>query len=240
MSTFRLTVPTLSKKEATQVLAVLGVATAGVAAYWVMRSFAGGGQPREGDSCSFAVYQQVLVGSHGMTQERAARAWKYMPLVRWASQYFGVDSTLLAGLIQTESGWNPNAGSSAGALGLTQHIWSTAHHRFDELATANQWPFLPLSVNHDPAARGTEYERWLDRTDPAQSVWLGAGTLSKLLAARNGVDWALAAYNGGPGVANKPRSQWPNETQAYVPGVLKRQVYYQDLERACGRGGVFG
>jgi len=235
----RLALPKLTKKEATQVLVVLGVGVVGGLAYILTKRVVGGGQPREGDSCSFAVYQQVLSGNHNLTNEKARRAWQYMPLVHWASSYFGVDPTLLAGLIQTESGWNPNAGSSAGALGLTQHIWPTARHRFDELAAANQWPFDRLSRNHDPSAQGSEYAPWLDRTNPAQSVWLGAATMRALLDSGKGVAWALAAYNGGPGVANKPQSQWPTETQNYVPGVLKRQGYYQELERACGRGGVF-
>jgi hypothetical protein len=235
----RIRLPQLSKKEATEVIAVLGVLVVGSGAYLLTKMIFGAGMPREGDSCPFSVYQSVLVRNHGMSDAHARNAWTYMPYVHWAASYFGIDPTLLAGLIQTESGWNPNAGSSAGALGLTQHIWSTARHRFDELVAENRWPFDRVSTNNDPAARGTEYASWLDRTNPAQSVWLGAASLRSLLDSGKGVAWALAAYNGGPGVANKPQSQWPNETQNYVPGVLKRQGYYQELENACGRGGVF-
>jgi hypothetical protein len=47
-------------------------------------------------------------------------------LIKIAARRYGIPSHVLAGLITVESGWNPNAVSSAQAFGLTQFIPSTA------------------------------------------------------------------------------------------------------------------
>lgn len=44
----------------------------------------------------------------------------YGAVVQRAAQQHGIDPSILAGLIETESGWNPNAVSKAGARGIAQ------------------------------------------------------------------------------------------------------------------------
>lgn len=190
--------------------------------------------PREGDKCPIEIYESVIPGS----DKAADRAWQYMPLLRHAADSFGVDPTLLAGLVHTESAWSPTAGSSAGALGLTQHIKSTALSRYEKLVDKGRWPFGKIRSNDPGEAYFAEHgaANRIDRTDPKQSLWLGAASLRGVLDVGKGVEWALAAYNAGPAAANDP--PWPDETQAYVPGVLKRQRWYQQLAAACGKGAL--
>ncbi len=154
----------------------LGIASLGAITYGVVTLITSP-WPSEGDKCPVENYYAVL-GAEGVLADVSDRAWQYMPLVRHAANYFGVDPTLLAGLVHTESKWIPTAGSGAGAVGLSQHIASTAANRFEILAADNRWPFLKLHSSNDPARDGRLVELgvadWIDRTDPQQSVWLGA------------------------------------------------------------------
>jgi soluble lytic murein transglycosylase-like protein len=109
-----------------------------------------------------------------------------------AAQRNGLDPALLAGLIKQESGFNPNAGSPAGAQGLTQLMPGTAA----SLGVGN-----PL--------------------DPAQSIEGGARYLKQQLDAFGGdTARALAAYNAGPGAVQRFGGVPPYaETQNYVRAV---------------------
>jgi soluble lytic murein transglycosylase-like protein len=111
-----------------------------------------------------------------------------------ASARYGLPTGLLKGLIRAESNFDPNAGSPAGAQGLTQLMPATA----ESLGVTN--PF-----------------------DPVQAIEGGAKYLSQQLAAFGGdVQKALAAYNAGPGAVQRYGGIPPYaETQAYVPRVLE-------------------
>ena len=109
-----------------------------------------------------------------------------------AAQRNGLDPALLAGLIKQESGFNPSAGSPAGAQGLCQLMPGTARG---------------LGVT--------------DLHDPAQSIEGGAKYLAQQLQTFNGdVARALAAYNAGPGAVQRYGGVPPYaETQNYVRAV---------------------
>ena len=109
-----------------------------------------------------------------------------------AAKKYGLDPALLAGLVKQESGFNPNAGSPAGARGLTQLMPGTA---------------AGLGVTNV--------------LDPVQSLDGGAKYLRQQLDAFGGdVARALAAYNAGPGAVQRYGGVPPYaETQNYVRAV---------------------
>lgn len=115
------------------------------------------------------------------------------PLIESAAQQAGVDPRLFDALVASESAYDPNARSRAGALGLSQLMPDTAK----SLGVAN--PF-----------------------DPMQNLRGGAQYLSQMLS-RFGGDprLALAAYNAGPGAVEKFGGIPPySETQTYVNRVM--------------------
>jgi len=116
----------------------------------------------------------------------------------------GIDPALLAGLVKQESGFNPNAGSGAGARGLTQLMPGTA----SGLGVSNV-------------------------LDPVQSLNGGAKYLKQQLDAFGGdVTKALAAYNAGPGAVDRAGGVPPYaETQAYVRDVIS--TYEGNSERTA-------
>jgi soluble lytic murein transglycosylase-like protein len=116
----------------------------------------------------------------------------YAAQITAAARANGLDPALLAGLIKQESGFNPNAGSGAGARGLTQLMPATA------------------------AALGVT-----NVLDPQQSIEGGAKYLKRQLDAFGGdVTKALAAYNAGPGAVRRFGGVPPYaETQNYVRAV---------------------
>lgn len=114
---------------------------------------------------------------------------KYGAEITAAAKANGIDPALLAGLVKQESGFNPTAGSSAGARGLTQLMPATA------------------------AGLGVD-----NVLDPVQNLNGGARYLKQQLDAFDGdVALALAAYNAGPGAVKRFGGIPPYaETQNYV------------------------
>jgi soluble lytic murein transglycosylase-like protein len=117
-----------------------------------------------------------------------------------AAKRHGIDPALLAGLVKQESGFNPTAGSPAGARGLTQLMPATA---------------AGLGVTNV--------------LDPAQSLEGGAKYLRAQLDAFGGdVSRALAAYNAGPGAVKRYGGVPPYaETQNYVRAVQANAAAYR-------------
>jgi len=108
-----------------------------------------------------------------------------------AARRHDIPEALFLRLVQQESGWNPNAVSHKGAIGLAQLMPGTAKR---------------LGVNpRDPKANLDGGARYLARQFRTFGSW-------KL---------ALAAYNAGPGAVEKYDGIPPyRETQGYVRAIL--------------------
>ena len=94
--------------------------------------------------------------------------------IRNAAVAAGIDPLLLVGLVNSESGFDPNAVSRCGAQGLTQLMPGTARG---------------LGVT--------------DAFDPAQNLNGGARYLATQLKRFGRVDLALGAYSAGPGAIER-------------------------------------
>ena len=115
-----------------------------------------------------------------------------------AAQKYGVNVELLKAMAKAESGFDPNATSKSGAMGIMQLMPGTAK----ELGVA-------------------------DAYDPEQNIMGGAKYIASLLKKYDGnVSYALAAYNAGSGNVDKYNGIPPfEETQNYVTKILG---YLQD------------
>ncbi len=127
------------------------------------------------------------------TGAEAAGSGAYDSLIEAAALRNGLDPAVLHGLIEQESGFNPDAQSAAGAQGLTQLMPGTA----SSLGVAN-----PLNA--------------------AESIEGGARYLSQMMSDFGGnTSEALAAYNAGPGAVRQYGGVPPYaETEGYVSKVL--------------------
>ncbi len=134
------------------------------------------------------LYTAQATGSEKLTPRQ-----KIQEIVSRMSKKHGVDEKLVNALIKQESGFNPNAKSKVGAMGLMQLMPSTAKG----LGVTN-----PM--------------------DPEQNVEGGVKYLKSMLNKYNGnIILALAAYNAGPGAVDKYDGVPPyKETQNYVRSIL--------------------
>ena len=113
------------------------------------------------------------------------------PILRSAARW-GAPPALMAGQLMAESGFDPNAGSPAGAQGIAQFMPSTA------------------------AAYGL-----INPFDPVAAIDAQAHLMSDLLRQFGSPELALAAYNAGPAPVEACNCIPPYpETQAYVTRIL--------------------
>jgi soluble lytic murein transglycosylase-like protein len=139
--------------------------------------------------------------------------------LRDASRKHDIDYELLQALIATESGFDAQAVSPKGALGLMQVMPATAQR---------------YGVAADKRA-SIETKLF----DPRVNIATGSRYLRDLIAMFPGrIELALAAYNAGEGAVQRAGNKIPNyrETQNYVTTVLQLYAYLKP-SAALGRGG---
>lgn len=116
---------------------------------------------------------------------------QFLDMAREAARRHNVPEDLFTRLVQQESGWNPNARSHKGAMGLAQLMPETAR---------------VLGV---------------DANDPYQNLEGGARYLAMQFRQFGSWKLALAAYNAGPDAVKKYGGVPPyNETTNYVRVIL--------------------
>ncbi|HZW21285.1 lytic transglycosylase domain-containing protein [Noviherbaspirillum sp.] len=126
----------------------------------------------------------------------SARRRSVEPIVERVAQSHGLNAALLKAIIEVESGFNANAVSPKGAVGLMQVMPATA----------------------------ARYGRF-NLYSPEQNIDVGARYLRDLLALFDGnIRLAVAAYNAGENAVIRHGRRIPpyQETIKYVPMVLER------------------
>ena len=130
-----------------------------------------------------------------------AEAKPYLTIIKDAASKNELVKSLLLAVIKVESGFDSQAVSRKGAMGLMQLMPGTA----SDLGVTK--PF-----------------------DPEQNIFGGAKYLSDCLKTFKDLKLALAAYNAGPGrVAKLKRAPMIEETQKYVKDVIYYKTLYDHL-----------
>ncbi|MGF7046121.1 soluble lytic murein transglycosylase-like protein [Paenibacillus sp. DS2015] len=150
---------------------------------------------------------QAVVSTKGSTSSSPTA---YNDLIHQASLKYGVPEDLIKAVIDTESSFNPQVVSSAGAKGLMQLMDGTA----EGLGVSNSF-------------------------DPAENIDAGTRYLAYQLNRFNGQEnMALAAYNAGPGRVQRlglstdaelmnNLNLLPQETRNYITKVQNARSKYE-------------
>jgi soluble lytic murein transglycosylase len=156
----------------------------------------------------------VASGAFNKALEELTLPLKHEDVIRQQADEKGVDAALIAAVIYSESKFS-DATSSAGARGLMQ-------------ITPEAAEFIARQ------SKATSFE-FKDLSDPEINIRYGTFLLKELLERYDGDEAAaLAAYNAGPGNADKWGGSGLNvsdipfpETRAYVEEVLDKQKAYR-------------
>lgn len=142
----------------------------------------------------------------------AAMRSQIAPLIARVAREHDLDASLLHAIVTVESGYDPQARSPAGAVGLMQLIPETAER------------FGVKNI-----------------TDPLDNLRGGARYLRFLLGMfKNNLELVLAAYNAGENAVVQAGHKIPNyaETKAYVPSVLTQYQHYSNTLPVAGPAGT--
>jgi soluble lytic murein transglycosylase len=160
---------------------------------------------------ALAVLCLAVVGAWTVREEpdfylRARYPLEYEHMIRGHAANHDLDPALLAAVVYVESGFDPNATSAAGAIGLMQ--------------------LLPDTAKGIALRTGGDRFVVADLRDPEINVRYGSWYLRHLLDKYGTEEQALAAYNGGQG--NVDRGVMYPETRHYVDRVLELRGIYRE------------
>ena len=128
---------------------------------------------------------------------------QYVSLVEKNAEEFEIDRSLLYAVIKAESGFDKNAVSSVGAMGLTQITPETF-----------EWLQTKTGDSYDEDAL----------FEPEISIYYGAYFLNMLLEEFDNTETALAAYHAGRGKVN----EWLEDPEISPDGVVLENIPYED------------
>lgn len=160
------------------------------------RSIIGESAPKAPDKDFQSILDSSMLNSSG---ERASKG-EINELIDTYSSKNGLDADFVRAVVKQESGFNPNAKSKCGAMGLMQLMPSTAKG---------------LGVTN--------------ALDAEQNIYGGTKYLKGLLDRfGNNKELALAAYNAGPNAVKKYGGIPPYaETQRYVKNIISMYDRYK-------------
>lgn len=121
----------------------------------------------------------------------------YEDAIEEAAAQWGIDPLLVASIIRTESGWDANAISKAGAVGLMQLMPETAQE-LAERGLVDPSTFSPDNLD-----------------DPLTNIAYGTAYLAYCLQNTDDLEQAIAAYNAGVGAAQ----EWASEPSAFADAI---------------------
>ncbi len=141
-------------------------------------------------STELAAYNKLKLAQQSAPPSNFDMTNPYVKMAYQAALDAGINPNIFLKQIQQESGFNPNAVSSAGALGIAQ--------------------FMP----------GTAQSHGVDPRDPQSSLTGAAEYMKQLLTKYNGsYAKALGAYNAGEGTIDSG-GPLPAETRNYISSIL--------------------
>lgn len=147
----------------------------------------------------------VLIGAVVLTYKLFPL--NYLSIIRQVSEEMDVDKYLIASLIKAESNFNPEAVSSAGAMGVMQLTDETAQFCAEKLG---------MTLNE-----GDIYK-------PEVNIRLGVYYLKRMLELFNGdEDLAVAAYNAGEGRVK----EWLKDPTLSADGESLNTIPYEETRR---------
>ncbi len=139
------------------------------------------------------------------TIQRSLYPIHYQELVEKYSEEYGLDTTLLYSIINTESSFQPDAVSSVGARGLMQ-------------LTSDTFDWVKSRLGED------ESLTFDSMFDPETNIRFGSYLISYLIGRFQNQDTALAAYHAGMGNVNK----WLQNEEYSSDGVTLHTIPFGD------------
>ena len=154
-------------------------------------------------------YIMYLYSTNSQNFQQISHPLKYREYVEQYSREFDIDPYLLYAFIKTESSFEPEAVSSAGAIGLTQITEETF-----------SWLKLKLCPKEDIVFE--------DLYNPEVSIRFGAYYISRCLERYSGsIETAAAAYHSGWGTVDKLLAQQGTDVLVEFPYTQMSNYVYK-------------